>query len=317
LLEVVLKTREKQMMLMKVALVILICVQLCMAMPLPFKRVLRVQVPPMEGTDVLYCQQLVSRANAAPLKISKVYDNATADAVRQFQQSQATLKSNGAVEFSVLGELSAQQLLSVASCDGVRDVGKPASAYGEQYKYKFYVPVYRNRSVESKAMLFDAHNRLLMDFVVRAHGHSADDDDGWPNWNNDVGLNQFSSDGNTPTGVVQVDLNSPEGNPTLYGPYPVNRFFGGLEGNAAFILSASESTRTGILLHTGQWPGWPGPAHSMPNSAGCMHAHPHIIERIWLTLVSLGVEVRKNPGGVQPYPFAPQGIAVIEQVRCQ
>jgi len=34
------------------------------------------------------------------------------------------------------------------------------------------------------------------------------------------------------TGLVEIDLNSPEPDPTLYGPWPVNRFVRGLDGNA-------------------------------------------------------------------------------------
>jgi len=35
--------------------------------------------------------------------------------------------------------------------------------------------------------------------------------------NGDVGLTQFYSNGNTVTGKVELDLNSPEPNPSLYG----------------------------------------------------------------------------------------------------
>eukprot|EP01052_Picozoa_sp_SAG31_P008979 SAG31_NODE_462_length_15340_cov_2.972968_10_plen_281_part_00 len=40
-----------------------------------------------------------------------------------------------------------------------------------------------------------------------------------------IGLNEFSSDGATPTGLTEIDLNSPESasDERLYGPYPVNR----------------------------------------------------------------------------------------------
>ncbi len=34
------------------------------------------------------------------------------------------------------------------------------------------------------------------------------------------------------TGLVEIDLNSPEPNPAVYGPWPVNRIVRGLEGNA-------------------------------------------------------------------------------------
>lgn len=38
--------------------------------------------------------------------------------------------------------------------------------------------------------------------------------------------------GNTVTGLIEVDLNSPEPDPASYGPWPVNRFVHGLDGNA-------------------------------------------------------------------------------------
>ena len=42
----------------------------------------------------------------------------------------------------------------------------------------------------------------------------------------------FFLPGNTVTGLIEVDLNSPEPNPQAYGPWPVNRFVHGLDGNA-------------------------------------------------------------------------------------
>jgi hypothetical protein len=102
----------------------------------------------------------------------------------------------------------------------------------------------------------------------------------------------FSSDGNTVTGLMQADLNSPEGEPKFYGPYPVNRAVKGLEGNAKWLVPG---TRDGILLHTGEWPDWQ-PPQPMPNSEGCIHAWPDTINRIQETLVAIGVQVRDNPG---------------------
>ena len=41
--------------------------------------------------------------------------------------------------------------------------------------------------------------------------------------------------GATPTGLIELDLNSPEGASVekLYGPYPVNRFVRGIQGNVS------------------------------------------------------------------------------------
>ena len=98
-----------------------------------------------------------------------------------------------------------------------------------------------NRSIETQATLFDGNNNVLHTFTVRAHGKR---DDGetypWPDWGSDPGddgLNQFSSGGATPTGIMAIDLNSPEPNPEEYGPYPVNRVVKGLRGNAEFPIT--------------------------------------------------------------------------------
>ena len=109
---------------------------------------------------------------------------------------------------------------------------------------------------------------------------------------------------------MTFDLNSPEPIPKLYGPYPINRAVLGLKGNAAFSMP---HIRNGILMHTGEWPGWSPPA-PMPNSAGCIHAWPASIERVWKLLVAQGVQVRKNPFGVLPYPYKPQGLLSVELV---
>ncbi len=112
-------------------------------------------------------------------------------------------------------------------------------------------------------------------------------------------MNMFSGDGNTPTGLMEFDLNSPEDDPKSFGPYPVNRAVQGLRGNARALVP---DVRNGILLHTGEWPGWQ-PPQLMPNSAGCLHAWPDSINTIWQKLVALGVKVRPNTDGKLPYPY--------------
>ena len=42
--------------------------------------------------------------------------------------------------------------------------------------------------------------------------------------NGDVGLTQFYSNGNTVTGKVELDLNSPEPDPSLYGEWLFEKF---------------------------------------------------------------------------------------------
>lgn len=168
----------------------------------------------------------------------------------------------------------------------------------------------RNRSVEVTARLLDKNNQVLYNFTVRAHGRDADNvPRPWPDFNNsNDGLNMFSPDGNTPTGLMTFDLNAPEPDPKSFGPYPVNRAVSGLRGNAVFLVP---HVRNGILLHTGEWPGWQPPM-PMPNSEGCIHSWPEHIERIWHLLVGLGVEVRPNSGGALPYPHVPQGLLSVE-----
>lgn len=91
---------------------------------------------------------------------------------------------------------------------------------------------------------------LFCYFSHRAHGHDCCSSSMWPDYNNSGdGLNMLSPDGNTPTGLMEFDLNTPEPDPKSYGPYPVNRAVNGLKGNAAFLIP---NIRNGILMHTGE-----------------------------------------------------------------
>ncbi len=236
---------------------------------------------------------------------------------------------------AVLDAAAARRVLASLSSDGFVDDGAPASTLG--YRYKLSIPVHRNRSIETNASLLDADNNVLLTFRVRAHGRDVDGagrpiaERAWPDFADDgcpaslgasgcVGLNAFTSEGATPTGLAEVDLNSPEDSARLFGPYPVNRFVRGLEGNAAFLLSPVSSAppiRTGVLLHTGAWEaaaGW-RPPMPMPNSEGCVHAYPESVREIWRLLVErAGVEVRNNTDGSLPYPYVPQGLAAVYEV---
>jgi uncharacterized protein (DUF952 family) len=282
-------------------------------MPLPFTRVLYLVEPPLpylNGSDVTILQSLLTRSSYVPLcslAQNGEFDGSTESAVTTFQQA-AGLPPTGRFD-----ERTATLLLKQASCDGFHDVtGQPAKDYGDQFQYKIVVPVHANRTIESTASLFDRDNQLLLQFTVRAHGHDLYGPSPWPTFNNtDPGRNEFSPDGNTPTGLSLIDLNSPENVPKLYGPYPINRVVAGLYGNSALLLP---HIRSGILLHTGEWPNWT-PPQPMPNSAGCMHAYPNAIKTIWDTLVANNVTVRKNPFGEQPYPYKPQGVVLVEQIE--
>ena len=142
----------------------------------------------------------------------------------------------------VVGPLTAMAVLRILADDDWVDDGRSAASMG--YKYKVLLPVHRNRSVETTATLLDAHNNVLLTFPARAHGYDVDaagqrvDGIAWPDLTDDgcplaaarqgcVGLNMFSPDGATPTGLSEIDLNTPEtpaSSERFYGPFPVNRF---------------------------------------------------------------------------------------------
>ena len=282
--------------------------------PPPFTRDLSVQTPSLTGSDVFIACSLLQRDDSVtPYTCDSVFDPADASAVSSFNVVHGLCPAAAAAasECGVFTSASASLLLSLHSADGTTDSGFTARSLG--YQYKLYLPVHANRSIETSGILFDGDNNELLSFVVRTHGHR---DDGsaapWPDFgDSDVGLSQFASDGNTVTGIVEVDLNSPEPDPDLYGPYPVNRVVRGLSGNAAVLLP---DIRDGILVHTGNWTGWTSEDMDMPNSSGCVHAHPDSVRDIYEKLVSIGVQVRDNTFSGKNYPYKPQGIAVIELI---
>jgi hypothetical protein len=53
----------------------------------------------------------------------------------------------------------------------------------------------------------------------------------------------------------------------------------------------------------------------MPNSSGCIHAHPSDVERIYKELTARGVIVHDNPFSGKNYPYTPQGVGVIELIQ--
>jgi len=109
-------------------------------------------------------------------------------------------------------------------------------------------------------------------------------------------------------------LNSPEPDPNVYGPWPVNRVVRGLDGNALILLP---NIRDGLLIHTGNWTtadvDW-NPTKDMPNSSGCIHAHPNDVERIYQLLVEQKVVVNDNTFSGKDYPYKAQGVGVIELI---
>mmetsp|Transcript_6818 Transcript_6818/g.10119 ORF Transcript_6818/g.10119 Transcript_6818/m.10119 type:complete len:309 (+) Transcript_6818:43-969(+) len=296
-------------------IVLMVFIQSIVAsMPAPFTRELSVTKPEMTGNDVLIAQTLLLRDTAvlsdpssSGLTADGIYGSVSAAATAVFQSSQL-ITSTG-----VLDEVTAQKLLDLHSADNYKDSGFSAASMG--YLYKIHIPVHKNRSIETFATLYDKDNNIVMVFKSRQHGHRAQGDSKWPDFGNgDIGLIEFASNGNTVTGLVEMDLNSPEPNPALYGPWPVNRVVRGLDGNAKLLLP---NIRDGILIHTGNWTtdtvDW-NPTMDMANSAGCVHAHPAQVERLFSSLVKLGVEVRPNPFSGRNYPYVPQGVGVIELI---
>lgn len=259
-------------------------------MPCPFTRPLELHQPTLNGSDVYILQNLLQRA--IPIPITSVYDSKTATAVKQFQ-SDNNIPVTGAVD-----SVTASTLLSLLLEDGYKDDGHiPAGVL-----YKVHVPVHRNRSVETTATLYAGNGSVLHTFTVRTEGQP-DNATGLP-------MNELCGSGSTPTGLSSFDLNSPEPDPVSYGPYPVNRAVQGQQGNAGIVIS---NIRDGILMHTGEWPDW-NPSLPMPNSHGCVHAHPDDIKFVWEVLVSIGVQVRPNTGGALPYPYPTQGLLSVELV---
>lgn len=149
-------------------------------MPLPFTRVLQVATPPMSGEDVTILQNLLQRRSPFPL--TNVFDAATASAVSGFQGN-VSLPATG-----VLDAPTASAVLSVLSSDGYRDNGKTPASMG--YLYKVFLPVHRNRSIETTASLIAGNGSVLFTFVARAHGSDFLPSPPWPHWNNSgYGLN--------------------------------------------------------------------------------------------------------------------------------
>ena len=220
-------------------------------MPLPWTRELSLASPAMTGNDVLIMCTLLQRdfavADASSgLPCDSIFDQRDYNDVVTFQKVQ-NLEVTG-----VFCSYTAQRLLDCCSADNYKDNGFTAASMG--YKYKLNIPVHKNRSIETTGTLFDANNKVLLKFPVRTHGHREDCSNNacaWPDFGNgDFGLNEFTSNGNTVTGLIEIDLNSAEPDPDLYGPWPVNRYVRGLEGNALLLLP---NIRDGILLHTGNW----------------------------------------------------------------
>jgi hypothetical protein len=273
-----------------------------LSMPLPFTQVLTfgVQDKLVPLVKAMLVRLPGVRINQTqPNTPNDAFDSGVLAALKLFQ-ARVGVPVSGQVD-----DATASVMLANFSADGYRDgLFFPLP---NPWLYKVWIPVARDRTIEShNATLFDKYGNVLLKFTARLHGKNHADGSQ---------LNQFTSNGVTPTGLFEFDLNSPEPDPVPYGPYPVNRATRGLLGNAALVITNDNTTtlRSGILMHTGQWAGWQPPM-PMPNSDGCIHGWPQAIKAVWQLLVKQGVQVRPNPFGQLPYPFPAQGLLSIEQV---
>jgi hypothetical protein len=245
----------------------------------------------MKGNDVKIAQALLRRSPFVKnVSVTSTFDAATVTAVKQFQTGNK-ITASGKVDVK-----TASALLHLHTHDGWSDPNG-ALPVPPGSMYKVWIPVNKNRSIETVGVLFAANKTVLHRFPVRLQGQPGD--------------MEFCSNGDTPTGYGLFDLNSPESDPVEFGPYPINRIAWGLKGNMGLLLGDNANTiRNGILLHTGEWQGWK-PGNPMPRSHGCIHSYPHDILTIYNILTAIGVQMNKNPGGVRPYPFKPQGVISI------
>jgi peptidoglycan hydrolase-like protein with peptidoglycan-binding domain len=180
-------------------------------MPLPFYREIKLSNPSMTGNDVLIALTLLSRDDSvsSSYKADSSFESEDVDATKSFQ------KAVGLTASGVIDSATAQKLLDLHSADNYKDDGFTAASKG--YLYKVHMPVNQNRSIETTATLFDANNNVLLTFPVRTHGYRDDGShEAWPDFGDgDVGLNQFTSNGMTVTGLIEIDLNSAEPDPQV------------------------------------------------------------------------------------------------------
>jgi hypothetical protein len=279
--------------------------------PYPFTRDLEYNAKaPMTGKDVYALQALLNRWAKSPgIQLNSVYDQTTAMTLRLWKES--VTKAPADDKFDIAA--TAYDLLDAFFYDKYKDRALKAADLG--LKFRVHIPVHKDRSIETMATLYDANNNVLHRYPARTRAHTVIGEEEWPSWDSDgAGLIDLSSNGFTPSGLTLIDLNTPE--PAeyedLYGKWNVLRAVRGLEGNANIEIP---KLRNGILQHTGNWAkhGWMEDT-PMPNSAGCIHVHPKDQETVTQLLASIGVIANKNPLGLLPYPFKPQGLLSIEVI---
>jgi len=287
---------------------------------LPFHRSLRLQEPLMEGKDIAILQNLLRRQSfvSSTLRATGRYDAATLQSVKSFQQRYKLSQQDG-----IFDPETGRKVLDELMSDGYSSTDIPHDC-----KFFIRVPLRKDRTIEVNATLHRcgaseqgeaAHGEVLHTFLLRARGGTK----------NGVMLNQLTSNGDTPTGLSSIDLNT-EFKPQWrwkrsFGVYPVLRLVKGLKGNAAIGrdgVTGNDDTaesflndyRYGILVHSFEREEWV-PSMPMPDSYGCMKVHPADQRKIIDILRNkLGVKMRNNTFGRLPYPHKPQGLISIEEV---
>jgi hypothetical protein len=166
--------------------------------PFPFTRVLSLGDT---GNDVWVLQGLLRRSTL-DLELTGKFDRPTAEALVNFQTAHH-MPGTGTLEAE-----DARRVLFELSHDSWVDPMLPSDG---SWQYKIAVTITPNRALESRGLLLDGKNTILHSFPVRLHGHSipATKED-WPAFDSEsVGVNQFTSNGNTPTGLGWLDFNTP------------------------------------------------------------------------------------------------------------
>eukprot|EP00461_Guttulinopsis_vulgaris_P004674 UN04676 len=276
-------------------------------LPLPFLREFNYSSSKMvEGKDVYILQHLINRWDQKPnVAITSKYDSKTSQAVKNYKIARG-LPANTDFTYDV-----AKQILADFLYDNYKDTGIKAADMG--LLFKIHVPVYRNRSIETTATLYDAYNNPLHKYTVRTRAHTIYGEEPWPSYDSATfGLNELTGWGYTPSGLTLLDVNTPEPEEVvhMYGEWNVLRAVRGIEGNAEIAVPY---IRNGILQHTGRWPDW-DTTKPMPNSAGCMHVWPEDQKKVTEILTSLGAKAHKNPFGQLPYPYPVQGLLSVEVI---
>jgi len=282
---------------------------------LPFKRHLKLQSPALHGKDVVILQNLLRRHDSisSALPATGIFDATTQTAVKTFQEAEFLTQQEG-----ILCPETGKKVIELLMHDGYRDSGVVPT----DCKFYLHIPIHRDRNIETMATLYKCDSTVtgmgtvLFTFKVRTRGGTM----------NGQALNQLTSNGDTPSGLSTLDLNSkePEKWVKSFGPYPVLRVVKGIKGNAAIGKDNSTGVdgkdaflsdyRFGILLHTGIWDDW-NTGLPMPNSYGCMHAHPQDQKKlVELLEKETGAIVNENPFGTKPYPFKTQGYISIEEI---